>query len=76
MINLRYVAWGVIAALLTFSHIYAIQYGKGVILSRLSQDRIKVLKDGQEVDKEALGADDSALCDLLGGCELQDNKPE
>lgn len=76
MINIRYVAWGVIAALLTFSHIYAINYGKGVILSRLSQDRIKVLKDGQEVDKEILGADDSTLCGLLGGCELPNSKPE
>lgn len=69
--NLKYIAWGVIAALLTFSHIYAINYGKGVILSQLSSDRIKVLKDGQEVDKEVLAADDAGLCALLGGCELQ-----
>ncbi len=73
--NLRYIAWGVIAALLTFSHLYAIQYGKGVILSQLSSDRIKVLKDGQEVDKEVLAADDVGLCALLGGCELQIDKP-
>lgn len=72
MINLRYIAWGVVAALLTFSHIYAINYGKGVILSRLSSDRIKVLKDGQAVDKEVLNADDAGLCALLGGCELPD----
>lgn len=76
MINLKYVAWGVIAALLTFSHIYAINYGKGVILSRLSSDRIKVLKDGQAVDKEVLGADDTTLCGLLGGCELPDDKSQ
>lgn len=63
----------VIAALLTFSHIYAINYGKGVVLSRLSSDRIKVLKDGQEIDKGVLSADDADLCALLGGCELHND---
>lgn len=42
--------------------------GKETVLNRLKDDRITILKDGQAVDNKVLGADDNALCDLLGGC--------
>lgn len=62
-----------VAALLTFTHIYVYNAGKDLILSRLKDDRIEVLKDGKKIDTEALAADDDQLCALLGGCELHDN---
>ena len=34
----------------------------------LAQDRVQILIDGKEIDDEVLGADDDALCALLGGC--------
>lgn len=62
-----------IAAVLTFTHIYVYNAGKQSVLTRLTNDRIKVLKDGKEIDTEVLGADDTGLCALLGGCELPNN---
>ena len=61
------------AALLTFTHIYVYNAGKELVLSRLKDDRIEVLKDGKKIDTEALAADDDQLCALLGGCELSDD---
>ena len=43
--------------------------GREAILQRLQDDRITILKDGQAVDNTVLGADDNALCSMLGGCE-------
>lgn len=62
-----------VAVALTFSHIYVYNKGKENVLNKLSQERIKVLKDGQEIDKEVLEADDPYLCGLLGGCGVLDN---
>lgn len=70
---ISYIKLGVglaIAAGLTFSHIYVYNAGKQNVLTRLSTERIKVLKDGKEIDTEVLGADDTSLCALLGGCQL------
>lgn len=44
--------------------------GRASYVERLQADRITILKDGKEIDHEALGADDADLCELLGGCEL------
>lgn len=46
--------------------------GRAAVLARLQADRITILKDGREIDDEVLGADDDALCALLGGCGLPD----
>lgn len=42
--------------------------GRDRVIAKLQADRIKVLKDGQEIDTKVLTADDTALCDFLGGC--------
>lgn len=42
--------------------------GKQVILDKLADDRITILKDGEEIDNEVFSADDDALCAFLGGC--------
>mgnify|MGYP001413875123 CR=1 FL=1 len=44
--------------------------GRAAVIERLQSDRITILKDGKEIDDEVLGADDDALCALLGGCGL------
>ena len=53
-------------------YIYGHQRGAASVLQRLQSDRITILKDGRKIDEEALGADDTGLCALLGGCELPD----
>lgn len=76
---IEYFKLGVIAAVavaLTFSHVYVYNKGKESVLAKLTQERIKVLKDGQEIDKEVLEADDPYLCGLLGGCGVPDNKDQ
>lgn len=62
-----------VAALLTFTHVYVYNAGKDTVLARLKDQRIEVLKDGKKIDAEVLAADDSTLCDILGGCELPNN---
>lgn len=59
-----------IAALLTFTHFYAYTIGKERVIAQLQSDRIQVLKDGKEIDAQAIAADDDALCALLGGCSV------
>lgn len=54
--------------LLAWSHSAAYRAGASAVLSRLQSDRITILKDGRRIDEKVLGADDSALCLLLGGC--------
>ncbi len=49
-------------------YLYGHQWGAASVLQRLQSDRITILKDGKAIDVEVLGADDSALCDKLGGC--------
>jgi hypothetical protein len=44
--------------------------GRAAVIERLQSDRITILKDGRKIDDEVLGADDDALCALLGGCGL------
>lgn len=53
-------------------YLYGHQRGSASVLQRLQSDRITILKDGRKIDEEALGADDTGLCALLGGCELPD----
>jgi hypothetical protein len=43
--------------------------GRQQILAKMQSDRIKILQDGRQIDTRALGADDEALCALLGGCD-------
>lgn len=57
-----------VAGTLTYSHVAAYQSGKQSVLDTLKDDRITILKDGQEIDNEVIGADDDYLCKLLGGC--------
>lgn len=54
--------------ILGFSHYKAYTLGKDVVLNKLKDDRIRILKDGKEIDEQVLSADDDALCILLGGC--------
>lgn len=42
--------------------------GRASVLNKIAADRITILKDGKEIDDAVLGADDNALCALLGGC--------
>ncbi|MBN8241851.1 hypothetical protein JF546_02360 [Nitratireductor aquimarinus] len=53
-------------------YLYGHQRGSASVLQRFQSDRITILKDGKAIDVEVLGADDPALCDKLGGCELPD----
>lgn len=53
---------------LAWSHTAAYRAGKSAVLARLQSGRITILKDGRRIDEKVLGADDSALCRLLGGC--------
>ena len=68
MTTLRLIIVGGILVALAASHIGAVQYGRNMILSKLKDDRIEILKDGKRIDAEVLGADDDTLCRLLGGC--------
>lgn len=68
MTTVKWIIAGGLAGLLTFSHFYAYNAGKNVIISRLQTDKIKVLKDGKEIDAAVLAADDVELCERLGGC--------
>lgn len=67
-----YVIGGALAALIltnAATGLYGYSKGKETILNRLKDDRITVLKDGVRIDNDVLAADDSGLCDKLGGCE-------
>jgi len=43
------------------------------IQRKLSEARIQVLKDGQEIDNAVELATDDGLCALLGGCGVHDD---
>lgn len=74
MLGLPFSTWIRIGAALTalgllaWSHSAAYRAGKSSVLSHLQSDRITILKDGKRIDEKVLGANDSALCLLLGGC--------
>ncbi|WEX10264.1 hypothetical protein [Chelativorans sp. AA-79] len=57
-----------VLAALAVSHGAAYRAGKSAVLGKLASDRITIMKDGRRIDEEVLGADDGALCALLGGC--------
>lgn len=61
----KYAAPVVIAAVVWF-HGYST--GKQSVYDKLADDRITILKDGKEIDKDVEGLDDDALCGVLGGC--------
>jgi len=61
-----------ILALAVGIYVYGHHRGTVSVLLRLQSNRITILKDGRKIDEEALGADDTGLCALLGGCELRD----
>ena len=46
--------------------------GRESVLAKLRDDKIKILREGQEIDREIELADDEGLCALLGGCEPAD----
>lgn len=58
---------------------FAVGFWKGgsakeaYLLSQNKSQQIEVYKDGKKIDENVLSATDSALCDYLGGCELQDS---
>jgi len=68
--------WVILAVTVTLAashgsvYLYARHEGRAAVLEKLKDDRIVVLKDGQKIDEKVLGADDSGLCILLGGCGL------
>lgn len=62
-----------VLAVATGLYLYGHHRGTVSVLQRLQSDRITILKDGRKIDEEALGADDTGLCALLGGCELPDD---
>ncbi len=47
--------------------------GRHALLQQLAADRIKIYQDGRKIDDEVFGADDPALCALLGGCGVPDD---
>lgn len=46
--------------------------GKQSVRDELKDSRITILKDGKQIDEKVLGADDTGLCNLLGGCVVPD----
>lgn len=63
---------GIVAALYGAGYLSGRQDGRDALLARLAADKAHIVKDGKEIDHEVLGADDDALCRLLGGCGLPD----
>lgn len=50
------------------------KWGKQAVYTQIRGQEIRVYKDGRQIDDKVLSAqDDDALCDLLGGCGLQDD---
>lgn len=69
-----YIAIAVIAlGALGFGYTQAYKAGKDSVITKLKDDRVKVLKDGAQIDENVLSSDDDGLlCLLLDNC---DNKP-
>ncbi len=54
---------------LAWSHTAAYNAGKNSILTKLSDQRVTVLKDGKAIDEDVLNSnDDGLLCKLLDNC--------
>jgi hypothetical protein len=49
-------------------------HGRQSVLQSLQSDRVTILKDGKKIDEQAIAADDTALCDMLGGCIVPDRQ--
>lgn len=47
--------------------------GRQAVVSELQDDRVTILKNGTAIDEQVYSADDLALCDLLGSCQLPDD---
>lgn len=69
--------WIALGAVCGFALGFAVGFYKGgsakeaYLLSQGKSQQIEVYKDGKKIDENVLSATDSALCDYLGGCELQ-----
>lgn len=50
--------------------------GRAAVMAKLQADRVKILKNNQEITNEVLNSDDDGLCLLLGGCGLPDDNGE
>lgn len=55
-------------ALLGAAYLKGRSDGRQSILDRLAAAQVEIFKDGRRIDEKVLGADDAALCELLGGC--------
>jgi len=42
--------------------------GKADIIADLAEAKVKVIKDGKEIDLTAESFNDNELCDAIGGC--------
>lgn len=51
-----------------FVHMDGKKDGRAEIRDQLVKDRVITLEEGRKVDEKVVNADDSALCNLLGGC--------
>lgn len=69
-----YIAIAVIViGALGIGYTQAYKSGKDSVITKLKDDRVKVLKDGAQIDENVLSIDDDGLlCLLLDNC---DNKP-
>lgn len=72
MMYAKLIGAGIVVAVLAASHAWTYNAGKNAVLSKLQDDRVTILKDGNEIDEKVLSADDSALCAILGGCLSDD----
>jgi hypothetical protein len=61
-------AFVAVAAVLAAVYFVGHHEGRMGVLDSLKDQRITILKDGAAIDNKAIGADDDALCNLLGGC--------
>ena len=57
-----------VAGLFVATYLKGSSDGKASVRAKLAADKVKILKDGQEIDAEVFAADDEGLCALLGGC--------
>jgi hypothetical protein len=48
--------------------VYGVKHQKAAFAAQVAEGKIQVLKEGKAVDEKVYNADDSTLCDLLGGC--------
>lgn len=67
-------AWAKLAALGLFVAFLAGIYikgrsdGRAALQAQLAADRIKIIKDSQEITNEIINSSDDALCAVIGGC--------